>query len=207
MPSAAPRADPFEARWQRWCERRGFSEEHCEELKRCKGEDAWELRRWQQAWHPRTWRGRLELSQQRERGHALNRELCTCDEGVPSWLCRVARCYSFEAVGTCEADGRSYPGSCSCLCMAQAWGDEELGIQVVDHLTRRDRTHHGISHYDACHFESDRCVDAMPVPAGGWPCVEPAWSRRQRERYEARELAKRQARLEHMQKKMAMQQR
>ena len=134
----------------------------------------------------------------------LNHELCTCNEGVPSWLCRVARCYSFEAVGTCDADGRAYPGTCGCLCMVQAWGDEGLGIPVVNHLTTRDYTHHRLSEYDVdCFFQS---WDPMPMPPGGWPLVEPAWNRRKRERYRAKELAKRQARMERMQRKVAMRQ-
>jgi hypothetical protein len=105
-------------RWQRWCEKQRISDmpEHCEWLQRRKGEEAWELRRWEQAWKPRTWHGRLELSRLTERGHTLNRELCTCSEGVPSWLCRVARCYAFEAKGFCDAETlRQYPGVCQCL--------------------------------------------------------------------------------------------
>ena len=46
--------------------------------------------------------------------------------------------------------------------------------------------------------------DPAPMPVGGWPLVEPGWSRRKRERYHAKELAKRQARMELMQRKMAM---
>jgi hypothetical protein len=89
--AAPPAVEPFEVRWQRWCEKQRISDmpEHCEWLQRRKGEEAWELRRWEQAWKPRTWHGRLELSRLTERGHTLNRELCTCSEGVPSWLCRV----------------------------------------------------------------------------------------------------------------------
>ena len=28
-------------------------------------------------------------------------DLCTCSQGVPSWLCRVVHCYAFE-IGTCN---------------------------------------------------------------------------------------------------------
>jgi hypothetical protein len=201
-PPAPPPSDPhslWEVHAHAWCKRRGLDDADLHALMQRKGEKAWAQRKWEQAWQPRTWRGRLELSQLRERGHARNRSVCTCDEGVPSWLCRAAWCYSFEAFGFCENDGLQWPGYSSCSCMIEAWGDEATGMWETQLPSLRERKF--VSHDDAICFACPE--DPAPVPPGGWPLVEPRSVRERRERAAAKALCKRHARVERMQRKIA----
>jgi hypothetical protein len=202
--AAPPPSDPhavWEVRADAWCKRRGLTSEDWQALMERKGQDAWQLRHWEQAWHPRTWRGRLELSQQRERGCALNRSLCTCDQGVPSFLCRVAWCYAFEALGTCSCE-RMYPGQCECTCMIGAWGDDSEGRAFFESPAPNlhDMKRWKVSLDEAICLPCPE--DPMPMPPGGWPVVEPRWIRERRARAEAKALCKRHARMERMLKKV-----
>ena len=159
-----PPPDPFEGRLEKWCRRRRG-------IRRRKGEQAWERAEYAREWNPRTWKGRAQLAKLRERDRARN-DLCTCDEGVPSFLCRVSACYSFEVVGDGACDESSMPGCHSCLCMLPAWGDEERAVEPASPKPRRAY----YSPPDPRDPAAGGRWDPVPEPAGGWPLVEPPWT-------------------------------
>jgi hypothetical protein len=161
---AAPSpADPmaYEARFGRWCKRRCYTPLDAAFFKRLKGHEAWESQEYRvtREWNPRSWTGRLQLAKLKERDIERN-DLCTCNEGVPSWLCRVTRCCSFEVVDDGGCEERALPGCHSCMCMAGAWDDKV--ILPNDRPSRANGN-----------FDMIVDWDPAPVPAGGWPPINP----------------------------------
>ena len=174
-----PPPPPPPCKFEAWCKRRGWSAEDASYFKRRKGEQAGRLREYEREWNPRSWQGRLQLSKLRERDRQHN-DLCTCDEGVPSWLCRVARCYSFEVVGDSGCSQRCLPGVHNCDCMLEAWGkhDEDDCIDPAPLLPRpRGWSACLVSESSVEHpYFAPPYWDPAPTPADGWPLVEPASS-------------------------------
>ena len=166
-----PPPDPFEDRFEKWCRRQGGTASQFRHLPRHMGEKAFERLEYAREWNPRSWKGRAQLAKLRERDSARN-DLCTCDEGVPSFLCRVSACYSFEVVGDGGCDERSMPGCHSCLCMLPAWGDEERGVEPASPKPRRST----FGPPDPTDPAAGGRWDPVPEPAGGWPPVEPRWT-------------------------------
>ena len=71
-------------------------------------------------------RGREEcrLYQRRAALDASRNDLCSCaDPRVPSFLCRVAWCWTTAAGCECSERLNDRPGEASCSCMKNAWGE------------------------------------------------------------------------------------
>ena len=165
-----PPPDPFEDRFEKWCRRQGGTASNFEDLRRSKGLAAWRRAEYAREWNPRTFKGRMELAKLRERDRARN-DRCTCDEGVPSFLCRVTACYSFEVVGDGGCTERALPGCHSCLCMLPAWGDDERAVPEASPAP--PRAYWGS---DPTNPAAGARWDPVPEPAGGWPPIEPEWT-------------------------------
>ena len=157
-----PEHDP-EARFEAWCKRKGGSPSRFADHRRKEGERVWRLQEYQRAWNPQSWQWRRELEELRERDRWRN-DMCTCGEGVPSWLCRVASCYSFEVVGDGGCDERSLPGCHECMCLDWPGG---AALQPPPSWRRRHL------HVDPFKVEAGGRYDPDPAPEGGWLPVEP----------------------------------
>lgn len=84
-------------------------------------------------WRPTNWRARTDLARAPELQRARN-DRCTCNEGIPSWLCRVSACYANE-VGTCmetECEAPGQHGGCSCMEGAWGYGDKHQPLCEPD---------------------------------------------------------------------------
>lgn len=173
QPSPLPPQDPAAA----WCTRRGHRPEHIaqtictERAKRRERADAWT---------PRCWQKRRRLAQLKEADLEAN-SLCTCcegtcDDGTPSWLCRVARCYNLE-IGTCNC---SYlPGEhedCNSMELAAPHGDPywECPLPLKPGRWESGRNPHLLLKQSNPPGFAPGYWDIPPSPPGGWEALLPA---------------------------------
>ena len=143
--------EPDEAvRLQAWCRRMGRDIEHVKRRR-----NAARLDRAVQArlWRPKT-PEELESLRQSLARQQQDDNLCTCSrrefnrricrEGIPSWLCRVTRCYATAATGIpCEERSVCKPGEEYCTCMQgiEMWGDGmETGMSTNRRRPKREIT-------------------------------------------------------------------
>ena len=94
----------------------------------------------------RLWRPRgvkeTAVFRRRLQQDARSNDLCSCnDPRVPSWLCRVAWCWTTAAGCLCSERRTHLPGEAFCLCVVDAWGmpEGEHG-QVTEPPYARPRT-------------------------------------------------------------------
>ena len=121
-------ADPMQSRFETWCHRHhpngvkdpvAYYDRQRKTSRLLRAITA-------HAWKPRTYAGRRDLAQTQTLQQRDN-QLCTCDDDVPSILCRAHKCWAFE-IGTCDGL-RSYGGShpsrrVVCDCMQHAYGQD-----------------------------------------------------------------------------------
>ena len=89
------------------------------------------------AWRPRGYAAVRDLAEMRT-VQCLNNQRCTCDDDVPSILCRVHVCWAFE-LGMCDGvmssgSGR-YPSSrvhCNCMEDAYSMDDDPQHTTAAD---------------------------------------------------------------------------
>ena len=95
-------------------------------------------------WQPRSAEERAVLLQRLEIDRSRN-DLCSCDDPrVPSWLCRVAACWSTGAGCPCPERLSCIPGDTFCTCMIGAWSETHEGRSLPpDALDRRARAVEG----------------------------------------------------------------
>ena len=173
QPPSLPPQDPFAA----WCTRRGRHPEHTaqfvctERAKRRERADAW---------NPRCWQKRRRLAELKEADLEAN-SLCTCsegtcDDGTPSWLCRVARCYNLE-IGTCNS---SYlPGEhegCDSMDLAAPRGDTywKCSLCLKPGRWESRRNPWLLLHQTNPPSFAPGYWDIPPSPPGGWEALLPA---------------------------------
>jgi hypothetical protein len=163
---AAPRAarplPEHDARLVKWCAGHGLQAEY---VVARMSKAVHERQKRERAWQPRGSKQALAKAR-RLQAVAEEDDLCTCSEGVPSFLCRVNRCFTSAAFGHCEE--RRLPGQ-ACDCMG--WEAEDERDEDSLAITKKDRR---ISLY-----EESRCLPWWiapnpPTPAGGWPVYDPA---------------------------------
>ena len=144
------RAAETDSRVEAWCQRHGRDVTTYGR--------GWEKRRFERANQERKWRPRGSI-ERAELAQTLatqrrNNQCCSCDDGMPSFLCQVHVCWALE-VGTCDGLEGAYgpvPGPIrpppsplvNCSCMRFAWdvGDEQDRWPVHKPMLLADRNRH-----------------------------------------------------------------
>jgi hypothetical protein len=117
------------------------------------------------AWKPRSWQKRIELAETLA-VQQHNNQCCTCEDDVPSILCRVHDCWAFE-IGMCDGlqsyGSGDFPSSrVRCDCMQHAYGDDPEQ-RWPDHRPPLLWE----AHYDL-HGERGLPFPWLDPPPGGW---------------------------------------
>jgi hypothetical protein len=142
------------------------------------------------AWNPRTWQEREEKRRWLAVMDEGDQELCTCEQGTLSWLCRVNLCYATAVGSTCEE--RALPGR-DCDCMGWKLDELHMDPSPPDRWPRAD----------------DQSLQSMmrwqpPTPAAGWPAYDTGPDERRARLKQARAEQKRKERaLESVQQRLA----
>ena len=116
-------------------------------------------------WRPRSAEERTVLRERLAKDRA-RLDICSCaDPRVPSWLCRVATCWSTAAGCICSERDGQLPGELFCTCMICAWSMPTEGrSEPPDEIGRRlhrDRGEYRCGHRPAAAHK--RAVNADQV--------------------------------------------